>query len=718
MMTDSDHHDSGPSSPILASASFSDNPDHQDPKEAIIDNAEGDTEVNSDEMKMNANDTNDLSDLNAPANANVESVSALSEETHEKNEGKDVNEGQEKEDGKDGEYVKRENDKENSIENEHSISMQDNLSSVDALNEFTDAESTASNHLPGSATEEALPDRKLINDCLRIDLPTASILEKDNASDIEKLDVISKSYRKTSNNFLLESKFSDINRNFELKDAKMKELINSGSEHIKKTFNDIKNTVGGLNDSFGYEIDWEFWTKVVNNYEQVIKEDSDELNFVISSGIPKEFRGIIWQLIARSKNFQLEEFYLSLKSESSVHEKSMKRDLSRTSFFTNVEQVNKGEELFNVIKAYSLFDPDVGYTQGMIFITVPLIINMSESECFCLLVTLMKEYNLRSLFCPEMKGLHLLLYEFDRILEDKRPILFNLLAKQGIKSSMYASQWFLTFFAYKFPLDIVLRIYDIIVTQGIESILKFAVNLMIKNENKLLTLSFDGLLSFLKDNLFNFYVNEEYVVAPGQSEETKSRRFSLLGGKKPPSSPKNYYNLDALVKDSMKINLDPLSLGKYEAEFENIYSNEKSKIKEIEKLQIENGKLRHEIKGLETDYSHLSRDHIDVVQKMVDIKVALPEIISENEELAKSIDKLNLDIKELESKMESTANNGATLPSSIEDDIQKLLVINAEETEKSVNYEEEIIKLQAEDADLEVELQKHKTSKNWFSRWK
>ena len=71
--------------------------------------------------------------------------------------------------------------------------------------------------------------------------------------------------------------------------------------------------------------------------------------------------------------------------------------------------------------------------------------NMNESECFCLLVTLMKEYGLRDLFCPEMKGLHVLLYEFDRLLESYSPVLYNHLVKQGIKSSMYASQWFLTF---------------------------------------------------------------------------------------------------------------------------------------------------------------------------------------------------------------------------------------------------------------------------------
>lgn len=588
----------------------------------------------------------------------------------------------------------------------------------------------------------SLPNRKPILECLRLDQPSAQILEGTTEASNDKMNTISNSYRKESNNFLLESKFNQLNREFESKDLKLKELINSGTENIKKTFNDIKNTVGGFSDMFDYQIDWEFWTRIVNDYESVIQNESNELNNLINKGIPKEFRGIIWQLIAKSKNFQLEEFYFNLKSESSVHEKSIKRDLTRTSFFTNVEQVNKGEELFNVIKAYSLFDPDVGYTQGMIFITVPLIMNMSESECFCLLVTLMKDYNLRSLFCPEMKGLHLLLYEFDRLLEINLPNLYNHLVKQGIKSSMYASQWFLTFFAYKFPLDIVLRIYDILITQGIESILKFAVNLMIKNESNITLLKFDKLLDFLKNNLFNVYVNDEFINGSNSTNSSQSdlsgsgvsRRFSLLGGRRSSaggarSKSHNYYKLNELVDDSMQINVIPLDLSKFEAEFENIYLNEKSKSTEIENLRIENGKLRHDIKLLETDFSSLNSDHINIVQKMVDIKVTLPDIANDNEDLQRSISELKDKIEGLESKINAGSgdNNSSesslglqtpALPTSIENNIQELLAINAQETERFANLEEELSNLQMEDERLNTELLNVKQSKWLFNRWK
>lgn len=601
-------------------------------------------------------------------------------------------------------------------------------------------------------TSPSLPDRKSMKDVLRMDLPTATIIESSESLVLAKASQSAGS-RAVSSNFLLESKFTQLDKDFQAKDSKSKEYIQSGTQSIKKTFKDIKDTVGGFGDMFGYKIDWEFWTKVVNDYQLVVLNDTEELNESITKGIPKEFRGIIWQLISKSKNFQLEEFYIQLKNETSIHEKAIKRDLTRTSFFTHVEQVGKLEELFNVIKAYLLFDPDVGYTQGMIFVGVPLIMNMTDLECFCILVTIMKEYNLRSLFSPEMKGLHLLLYEFDRLLEMYCPRLFNHLVKQGIKSSMFALQWFLTFFAYKFPLDIVLRIYDIVITQGMESILKFAINLMIKNESNLLTLRFDKLLEFLKDKLFNYYVNEEYVEGNnGENNGTGSsmrasrtasvsRRFSILGKRNSTTTSTNtsssnngYYKLDLLVSDSMEINVLPFDLKKFENEFENIYVNEKAKEKDIEELRITNGELRHEIKELETQYSNLHRDHVEIMQEMVDLKVSLPEVKSDNMDLESVIDQLRDDLEDLESKIKESSGSpdegsndkhfddinlglkSPSLPTNIESDINELLLINAQETERFANLEDELDQLLQEDEKLDQELEILKGNKKWF-RW-
>ena len=558
-----------------------------------------------------------------------------------------------------------------------------------------------------------LPSRDPIQSCLHIDDDT--ITSDIDPTSISKLDEILHSYDKSTSNFLLQSKHKVLSIKFHDKNSNTQRSIESGAEDTRRTFHQIKSAVSIAGTP--YNIDWDFWTSVVENYDEIVEKNPDQLNNSINQGIPNEIRGIIWQIITKSKDSTLEDFYHSLRVEPSTHEKAIKRDLTRTSFYTNIDEFDKTDALFNVIKAYSLYDPDVGYTQGMIFIAAPLVMNMSESECFCLLVMLMKDYQLRDLFCPGMKGLHLLLYEFDCLLAKYSPVLYNHLVKQGIKSSMYASQWFLTFFAYKFPLNIVLRIYDSIITQGMESILKFAVNLMIQNEDNLLNLNFDKLLQFLKDKMFNVYVSPEFIDIKDDAKSTKIKLFLRGKSTHAPLShigAVSYYRLDDLVHDSMKINIDPVELAKFELHFDRYYEDEKAKLKDINHMNSENGKLRKTLKTLEFQYSNLNRDHVDIVQMMVDLKVTLPEIVNESQELQEAIDKLKEDIATVESKVGETSTDDI-LPSSIEDQIQELLQINQKEVETTANLEDELATLAEKDRELGQQLKKLHRGSSWFN---
>lgn len=506
---------------------------------------------------------------------------------------------------------------------------------------------------------------------------------------------------------LIAAKQNDISIKFDSKDASQRSAIELGVASTKKIFNQIKSTIGQSPELLGgIEIDWAFWSRVVDDYDDLVRSEPQSVQRAVADGIPMEIRGIVWQLVSRSKNLQLEELYLHLKLEPSVHERAIKRDLSRTSFFTNVNAANKADELFNVIKAYSLFDPDVGYTQGMVFIVVPLVMNMNEAECFSLFVTLMKDYGLRDLFCPDMHGLHLLLHQFDRLLEQNLPILYNHLVGQGVRLLMYASQWFLTFFSYKFPLDVVLRIFDMVITQGIEAILQLAVNLMLKNEPSLLSLHFDALLDFLKVKLFNIYVSDEFVKSP---EKTENKRFSLLGRKPKPTT--NYYKLDAFVKDAMLVEILPGDLNRFKLEFKMLCEIDEGRVKEIEDLRKENGHLRHEIKQLEMEFLEINRDHLHVGLELVDTKVLLPEILGDIDELQSQKTSLMKDVKELEEKVDEGNND---LPEGVDSQIQELLAENAKETERFATLEEKLGELTLEKEKLDSELKQKNGGKKWF----
>lgn len=185
---------------------------------------------------------------------------------------------------------------------------------------------------------------------------------------------------------------------------------------------------------------------------------------------------------------------------------------------------------------------------------------MTEEEAFCLFVRLMNHYKLRDLFVQDMPGLHLHLYQFDRLLEDMEPAVFCHLHRRGVTPQLYATQWFLTLFAYRFPLQLVLRIYDLILSEGLESaILKFGIVLMRKNREQLLEMKdMSQLTTFLKERLFDYYIDK----SPSASSVLESGFFGSAGG-----IDKEVYRADALVQDACEIKITPEMLKLYTSDW-------------------------------------------------------------------------------------------------------------------------------------------------------
>jgi len=81
--------------------------------------------------------------------------------------------------------------------------------------------------------------------------------------------------------------------------------------------------------------------------------------------------------------------YQRLSTESSPYDALIGKDVGRS--FPNVdmfrEKDGEGQRMLgNVLKAFSLYDEEIGYCQGLGFVVGPLLMHMSESEAFCVLV--------------------------------------------------------------------------------------------------------------------------------------------------------------------------------------------------------------------------------------------------------------------------------------------------------------------------------------------
>jgi predicted nucleic acid-binding Zn-ribbon protein len=273
-------------------------------------------------------------------------------------------------------------------------------------------------------------------------------------------------------------------------------------------------------------------------------------------------------------------------------------------------------------------------------------LQMGEEEAFCLLVRLMNHYHLRDLFIQDMPGLHMRLFQFERLLEDLQPALYCHLRRRGITSHLYATQWFLTLFAYRFPLQLVLRIYDLIFSEGLSAILRFGLVLMQKNAATLLAISdMQQLTVFLKDKLFDVYIDTH----PSAGSLLENGFF----GSSSSSIDKEIYRADQLVRDACEIKITPETLKTYTVEWEEKTRVEKEKEAELDQLRTSNASLTIKVRKLEERIETCDREQASLATEMVHTKVENEELKDENEslkgqvrELRVVIEKQPLDIEE------------------------------------------------------------------------
>ena len=485
-------------------------------------------------------------------------------------------------------------------------------------------------------------------------------------------------------------------------------------------------TVSGMSTSAtdaATPVDWDFWQTVVNEGPQAVSRTSpEELAAAIGSGIPQTIRGVIWQVLAGSKNDELESVYHELRSrgtnqeikenasqqllpngqqdgsakekesvassKSSIKsghstpatsanvgigspspshelpdpissakvqvqlaaerakrakddaaaltklEKMIKRDMgSRTSYSKYTTAAGLQEPLFNICKAYALFDDAVGYPQGMNFIIMPLLFAMSEEEAFCLLVRLMNKYQLRDLFIHDMPGLHLHLYQFERLLEDLEPALYCHLNRRGVTPRLYATQWFLTLFAYRFPLQLVMRVYDLVLCEGLEgAILKFGMAVIQRNVQTLLAMNdMQALTNFLKEKIFDVYID----ATPSSKSILESGFFGSSGG-----ADSEVYRADLIVQDASTIKLTPGMLTKYREEWEEKTRTEKARETELENLRTDTITKAAQVRSLEVRAEKSDAEHIEIANELVKLKVENTELVDQNESLKGQVEEL------------------------------------------------------------------------------
>ncbi|KAK1170073.1 TBC1 domain family member 4-like isoform X2 [Acipenser oxyrinchus oxyrinchus] len=262
------------------------------------------------------------------------------------------------------------------------------------------------------------------------------------------------------------------------------------------------------------------------------KCDMEEIQCALSQGVPKNRRGDIWQFLAvqyrlrhrlSCKQQPLDISYKELLKQLTTQQHAILVDLGRTfpthQYFS--AQLGAGQlSLFNLLKAYSLLDKEVGYCQGISFVAGVLLLHMSEEQAFQMLKFMMYDLGVRKQYRPDMISLQIQMYQLSRLLHDYHRDLYNHLEENEISPSLYAAPWFLTLLASQFPLSFVARVFDILFLQGMDVIFKVALSLLSSHEARIMECdSFESIVDFLKSTIPNLTI--------AQMEETIAQVFEM-----------------------------------------------------------------------------------------------------------------------------------------------------------------------------------------------
>eukprot|EP00053_Salpingoeca_punica_P017905 m.173349 g.173349 ORF g.173349 m.173349 type:complete len:602 (+) comp17314_c2_seq6:241-2046(+) len=272
------------------------------------------------------------------------------------------------------------------------------------------------------------------------------------------------------------------------------------------------------------------WIEALSTWDVFTKKRQKRLHELVMEGVPEQLRCMAWQLMAKTKaGLPADEplvsliardgsdsecpSYVDLLKLTSPHEKYINRDIDRTypnhSFFA--ERGGMGQEnLFNVIKAYSLYDTEVGYCQGCPFIVGVLLMHMPEDEAFYMFTSIMRDYKLRGLYRPSMADMPLRLFQLEGLIAQGFPELHAHFAEIGVSVATFASSWFLTLFGSTLPLPIVFRLLDVFFVDGMHVIFRAAMAILANSHDYLLRNNVEGVLRLLmKNGLAEKYNNRE-----------------------------------------------------------------------------------------------------------------------------------------------------------------------------------------------------------------
>lgn len=281
------------------------------------------------------------------------------------------------------------------------------------------------------------------------------------------------------------------------------------------------------------------WLKMVKKWDSF--NNREKLQRRIFKGIPDKLRGALWLKMLKvekqmSDNAGVYTKMLEMGFKNSVEIRQIDNDILRClrdhDYYCE-RYSTKQRQLFNVLVAYSIYNNELGYCQGMSTVAAVLLIYLNEEEAFWALNSLMidKKFAMHGLYILGFPKLMRCLAHHDKILHKFLPKLKKFLDKHQVDAVLYSLKWFFVIFVERIPFSLCLRVWDIYFLEGERVLNAMAYTILKLHATKLLKFKdMDEITQYCQYKLHkNFGYSDNFTIKTLESSlnELRSKKLEL-----------------------------------------------------------------------------------------------------------------------------------------------------------------------------------------------
>ncbi|KAG9465066.1 USP6 N-terminal-like protein isoform X2 [Eleutherodactylus coqui] len=278
------------------------------------------------------------------------------------------------------------------------------------------------------------------------------------------------------------------------------------------------------------------WLKMLKKWPKY--RNSEKMFRRVYKGIPLQVRGQVWSLlldveVMKSENKGKYEKMKELAKMYSAEIKQIDLDVNRT--FRNHIMFRerygvKQRALFDVLSAYSVYNTEVSYCQGMSQIAAVLLMYLNEEDAFWALAQLLtnQRHAMHGFFIPGFPKLQRFQSHHEQILSKFFPKLKKHMDKEDMSTGIYTTKWFLQCFLDRTPFTLTLRLWDIYILEGERVLPAMAYTILKLHKKRLLKMSMEDLREFLQEKIArSLSYDDDIVVEQLQASMAELRKMKL-----------------------------------------------------------------------------------------------------------------------------------------------------------------------------------------------